>query len=99
MHTDDYRFTINEIVKSKKIISSLLYGIILAEAYGVPTVFCNPKGYSLFKFWDYYELTGRKLTVVAKSPEDAMSVIPQELPAFSQMREKLLSVFPYDLWN
>ena len=39
MMTSDYMSVINKIKSCKKIISSSLHGIILAESYGVPAVF------------------------------------------------------------
>lgn len=38
----DYQRVIDDIVRSKLIISSSLHGIILAEAYGVPAIFLSP---------------------------------------------------------
>lgn len=73
MQTKDYKKVINAIIDSEVVISSSLHGIILAEAYGVSTVFLN-KGMDnqLMKFYDWYYSTGRMNVKVAMSLEEAM---------------------------
>lgn len=63
MLTTDYQFVIDEIIKSKLVISSSLHGIILAETYGVPAILLNNG--DLFKYMDWYESTGRNDIKVA----------------------------------
>ena len=60
MNTNDYKAVIDAIASSKKVISSSLHGIILAEAYGVPAVMFRSYDKSVdFKYLDYYASTGR----------------------------------------
>ena len=97
--TGDYKFFIDELVKSKRVVSSSLHGIILAEAYGVPAVFMNwGMDDQPIKFQDWYLSTGRKMTY-AKTIEEGVLREPMPLPDLSKMREALLNSFPYDLWE
>ncbi len=100
MLTQDYKFVIDEIVKSKKIISSSLHGIILAEVYNIPAVLWLPCGSSKFKYEDYYLSTGRSDIIIAESLEEALRITPMTPPhCFEEMRKKLKATFPVDLWN
>ena len=98
----DYKNFIDNIVASKKIISSSLHGIILAEAYGVPAVFLNENGSmdrEIIKYYDWYYSTGRRDVICAKNIEEAINAQPMPLPKLEAMREGLLECFPYDLWK
>lgn len=57
-----WKEVIDEILKCKKIVSSSLHGIVLAEAYGIPAkweVYSNKVIGDGFKFRDYLSGTGR----------------------------------------
>lgn len=99
MHTADYKKVIDQIVKSKKVISSSLHGIILAEVYGTPAVFLNSGGSNVFKYEDYYLSTKRDRIVVAQDLNEALKTVPMKIPDFSKMREDLKKSFPIDLWR
>jgi len=98
--THDYAAFIDQILQSKKIISSSLHGIILAETYGVPAIFLS-KGMSdeKMKFFDWYFSTGRSNIRYATSLEEALDMDPMSLPDLSNMKYRVLHSFPYDLWN
>lgn len=98
MLTTDYEFVIDEIVKSKLVISSSLHGIILAETYGIPAILLNNGG-DLFKYMDWYESTGRNDIKVADSIDEALNMEPMKLPKLDEMQEKVLKAFPKDLWE
>lgn len=100
MNTIDYKNVIDEIMLSEKVISSSLHGIILAETYGVPTVFLS-EGMEdeLLKFYDWYYATGRRNVIIANSMQQAMEMDGMELPDLKEMRESLKNAFPYDLWK
>lgn len=101
IQTDDYKFFVEEILASEKVISSSLHGIILAESYGVPAVFLN-KGVDgeLIKYYDWYYSTNRKSVMVANSIEEAISMQPMSLPEnIEEMQKNLMDAFPYDLWE
>lgn len=98
MITTDYKYVIDEIVKSKLVISSSLHGIILSEVYGVPAILLN-KGGDLFKYIDWYESTRRSDIRIADSIERALKMEPVELPQLEELQEKALIAFPKDLWE
>ncbi len=98
--TEDYRAFIDAIVLSEKVISSSLHGIILAEAYGVPAVFCsegieNEK----MKFTDWYAATGRPGYRCARTFDEAFVAAPMDLPDLADMRDALIRTFPKELWK
>lgn len=100
--TTDYKKVIQEMKLSRKIISSSLHGIILAETYGVPAVFLNTGDYvdkALMKYYDWYYSTGRMCVKIATTIEEAIAMEPMPLPDLTELREKLMNSFPYDLWN
>lgn len=98
--THNYKYFIDEIVKSEKIISSSLHGIILAESYGVPAILLNEGiDNQLIKYYDWYYSTGRKSVKIANSIEEALSMEPMDLPDLTNMRNDLINSFPYDLWD
>jgi len=54
--TSDVEGTLRDIMACEKIVSSSLHGIILADAYGIPSAWLSsttPKGLE-FKFYDYF---------------------------------------------
>ena len=101
--TTDYKFFIDEICSSRKVISSSLHGIILAESYGIPAVFLNTGGQyvegALNKFYDWYFSTNRWSVKMARSLEEALQMKPMELPKLDVMRKNIMDAFPYDLWD
>lgn len=100
IETDDYKSFVDELVKSKRIISSSLHGIILAETYGIPAVLLNTGiDEEMIKFYDWYLSTGRKKVIYAETLEEAIQMNPMPLPDLNNMRQNLLKTFPYDLWE
>lgn len=100
MNTDNYKQVIDAIVSAKKVVTSSLHGIILAESYGVPVVFFRSLKESRdFKYLDYYYSTGRYNIKIATSVEEAMAQDPLPLPDLSELQNGLMDTFPYDLWN
>ena len=100
MNTNDYKSVIDAIVSSKKVITSSLHGIILAEAYGVPAVFFRGLEDRIdFKYLDYYYSTNRYEVKIADTFEEALSMEPLPLPDLKPLQEGLIRSFPYDLWE
>lgn len=100
MNTNDYKSVIDKIVSCKKVYSSSLHGIILAEAYGVPAVFFRGiHKFIDFKYKDYYASTGRYDVPMANNLAEALSYEAPELPNLSKLQTGLMESFPYDLWN
>ena len=106
MNTNDYKFVIDQIVSSEIVYTSSLHGIILAESYGVPAVFfrrlkhiSRPESNVNFKFYDYYQSTGRESFPRGESFEEAKKLDPPSLPKLNSLVQGLLDTFPYDLWE
>lgn len=97
--TENYKGFIDTIVAGECIISSSLHGIILAEVYGVPSIFLHEYNLDLTKFTDYYCSTGRMKYVIVNSIEEALGVMPMSLPDFTKMREDLIKTFPIDIFD
>lgn len=62
---DGLRTIIDEVASARVVLSSSLHGLILADAYGIPSIWVRgsdkPMG-DLFKFHDYFASVGRKDT-------------------------------------
>lgn len=100
MKTRDYKYVINCICEAKKVITSSLHGLILAEAYGVPAVvFSQDVEFDKFKYDDYYLSTGRSQYHIAKSLQEALEIDPLPLPDLKILQEGLMNTFPKDLWE
>ena len=98
--TNDFRYFIDEICKSKLIISSSLHGIILAETYNVPAIFWrNGIENEELKFYDWYFSTGRHRIVTIDLLEESEHVEIMQLPQLEDMRMRLIKSFPKDLWE
>lgn len=98
--TNEYETFIDELLSSKKVISSSLHGIILAEVYGIEAVFLNDEMDSeIWKYLDWYYSTGRYDIKIANSIEEAMDMTPMALPNIEYMQKQLIESFPTDLWN
>jgi pyruvyltransferase len=101
--TTDYQSFIDSLCSAKRVISSSLHGIILAEAYGVPAVLFLPESthgnLTLYKYQDYYYGTGRFEFPVAKTIQEALLVEPCPLPELKPIQERLIQAFPVDLWE
>lgn len=99
MNTKDYKMVIDAIVSSKKVITSSLHAIILADAYGVPSVLYRGLRKKVdFKYHDYYASTGRYDVHIADTFEEACQMEPLPLPDLSTLQQGIMDVFPYDLW-
>lgn len=96
----DYHDFIDRLNESKKVISSSLHGIILAEAYGIPAILLkDTESSNLFKYRDYYYSTGRFDFPIANNIEEALEMSPCDIPNLEPLQKKILKTFPYDLWN
>ncbi len=95
--TDDYKAFIDELTKCKRVVSSSLHGIILAEAYGIPAVLLK-HDLNMFKYEDYYHSTGRYNFPIASTVEEALEITPAPLPDLKPLQHNLIQSFPVDLW-
>lgn len=93
-----------KILEAKKVISSSLHGIIIAEAYGIPAVYVRGSKKDEdndFKYHDYYLGTERKGYAFYDSIEEALKaeVAPIDKNVLSQIQKNLIKSFPYELWK
>jgi len=89
---------LRQLVQARRVVSSSLHGLVLAEAYGIPAVpLKNQSGEHVFKYQDYYEGTGRVFPGFCDSVEEALRCEPPPgIPA--GVKDRLLAAFPWDLW-
>ena len=88
MNTNEYKTVIDRIVASGIVYTSSLHGIILAESYGVPSVFFRGLAKSIdFKYKDYYYSTGRYDVPLVDTYEDAQNIVPPPLPELDGLRK------------
>lgn len=72
IQTMDWKSFVDQIKQCRKIISSSLHGLIIAEAYGILTEWRDWGGGVIgdgFKFIDYYSATDRDVKGLGKIPE------------------------------
>lgn len=69
--TDNYKNVIENIRKSKYIISSSLHGLILADSFNIPNIMIYEKDLNegLLKFNDYYSSQNRELSYIKNLDE------------------------------
>lgn len=90
---------VDHILSCKKIISSSLHGIIIAQAYGIPTYWIKISqiGYDDFKFHDFFQSVGimepRYINAKTKSVDDILQNI--SLPPLNYDPRPLIDSFPY----
>ncbi len=88
---------INEIVQCEFILASSLHGLIIADAFAIPSCYLRLSEHEgRFKYEDYYEGTGRPLRY-APSIEAALEMEPAT-PLRVDL-DALENAFPYDLWT
>lgn len=97
---DDPLEVIRQIGQCKKIVSSSLHGIILADAFGIPRrIEIPPRVYShphieggLFKWRDYSESIGMKLEIGLTQEADQNTITDKQHELFDVFKE-LKSIF------
>jgi pyruvyltransferase len=86
------------ILSSELVLSSSLHGLIVADAFGIPSRYVRESdAISIFKFDDYYKGTGRPNYRFATSVAEAITLGAEAVPVFDAAR--LRDAFPYDLWQ
>jgi len=90
---------IQKITESKFVISSSLHGIIVAEAFDIPSrMLLIKEEPQFFKFQDYYEATGRKHFQYAETIEEALQLGGEEQPSHYNP-QPLLNAFPVEYFE
>ena len=88
-----WREVVSSILDSKFVISSSLHGLVIADAYGIPSRWTQIGGVeSEFKFQDYYLGTGRAVPEEAGSIDEALEMGPEPLLHFDT--EPVRRAFP-----
>lgn len=95
--TEPWDVVIEKILDSEFVISSSLHGLVLADAFGIPSRMLKVTDTEpLFKYQDYYYGTGRDDFKFACSIEEALQM-GGEAPYVCDL-EKLFNAFPFDYW-
>ncbi|GLQ53654.1 hypothetical protein GCM10010862_09130 [Devosia nitrariae] len=88
---------VEEIASCEFVISSSLHGLVVADAYGIPSIYVRVgEREGLLKYEDYYAGTGRSLHF-ANSIDEALSQGPCAPARFDP--KPLIDAFPYDIWR
>lgn len=101
MNTMNYQYVIDSIYSAQKIISSSLHGLIIADAYGIPAIFCQDRDNKFnYKYEDYYESTERIFCPVHDIETGLKTdTCKLERSKLKKMQNVLLNQFPEDLWG
>lgn len=89
---------VRQIASAQRVIASSLHGVVVAEAFGVPTVLVASRTEPSFKYEDYYLGTGRDLPAAASDWRTALDAPPNP-PLREWDAAALLETFPEDLWR
>ena len=94
---EDWDEIIRQILDSKFVIASSLHGIIVAEAFGIPSRYLRVSNNEpLFKYADYYYGTNRYNFRFATTIKEALELQGEPLPNCDL--DKLLQAFPFELF-
>ncbi len=86
-----------EIAGAEFVTGSSLHGVILADAFGIPSRPVRSEVEHPFKYVDYYASTGRYNVEFASSFEHALELGPVPVPEIDL--DALVRAFPADLWT
>jgi pyruvyltransferase len=92
-----YREVIEAIAGAERVVTSSLHGLIIAESIGVPVSLVKSREEPSFKYEDYFEGTGRGLSVLHASYEAAYDARPTDPLVWDEAA--LVASFPDDLWR
>lgn len=94
---EDWDEVIRQVLDSKFVIASSLHGVIVAEAFGIPTRYLKVSDEEpLFKYADYYYGTNRHEFKFAITVEEALLMGGEPLPECDL--DKLVQSFPFELY-
>lgn len=100
IRTSNIESFIDEITKCEYIVSTSLHGVILAEAFGVPAVWCEVSDNVVgkgFKFHDYFSGTGRQANAAKFRDLSKLKLAKFICPPINDLigiQDSLLSTFP-----
>lgn len=85
-----------DICRCEFIVASSLHGLVIADSFAIPNRFVRFTEFEgLFKYRDYYEGTGRDLSVTS-SIDEALSLGAVAPPVIDM--DALEAAFPLDIW-
>lgn len=99
----DHIAVIREIASCRLIVSSSLHGLIVADAFGIPSIWLNPQGnhgFSRFKFYDYASSIGRPLRLPTEVADLKSAIEQHDMAPLSyaegveETRKDALASFP-----
>lgn len=94
---EDWDEVIREVLDSRFVIATSLHGVIVAEAFGIPTRYLKVSDAEpLFKYADYFCGTNRPDFKYATTVEEALQMGGEPLPECDL--DKLLQAFPFELF-
>lgn len=94
---EDWDELIRQVLDSKFVIATSLHGVIVAEAFGIPTRYLKVSDEEpLFKYADYYYGTNRHDFKYATTVEEALQMGGEPLPECDL--DKLMQSFPFELY-
>ena len=89
---------IRDIAAAEHVVSSSLHGLVIADAFGIPSTYLRlSETEAMFKYEDYAFGVGRGTLHVARTKGEAVRETPMEPPRFDP--SALCAAFPYDLWG
>lgn len=95
--TRSWNEVIADIVKHEFVIASSLHGLVIADAFGIPSRYLRLTDHEgKLKYEDYYEGTGRRLQF-SRTIGQAMDDGPAT--AMTYDANALEASFPYDIWS
>lgn len=89
----DWKTFIDEVVSCDRIISSSLHGIIIAEAYGIPSTWIKVTDNVIgdgFKFHDYITGTGRHIPPYKSGDDYQLLMHLPPIPNLKEIQDKLI---------
>lgn len=100
IRTDDVISFCKKILECEVIISSSLHGIIIAESFGIPAIWCQISDGVVgggFKFYDYFLSTGREVEPISMQRvyrKDILRFAYPRIKHLERIQSDLLAAFP-----
>jgi pyruvyltransferase len=96
IQNSDYKNFIDQVLSCEHIISSSLHGVIVGDAYGIPSYLAQLGKHDVttFKYKDYYQSVNKKFKVIS-TPSDLDTLVNQFTECKCTINiKKLVEIFP-----